>query len=231
MAPMFPLVVDRVRRRRTPGDAAGRTPRLGRGRRPGPHRGAGHRGAASRRRRCLAGQLGQLRGAGRAGPRAVAPAHRCRSRTTSRGEPSPATPRLVPHDPSWPDQARRIVGRLNTACGQRALRIDHIGSTAVPGWTPRTSSTFRSRSHRWTAADELAEALRAAGYPRIAQSPPTCAKPDARSTVAEFDHTDDPSLVAQATSRVGRSRPADECPSCASTAGPISSSRCCSSTG
>ena len=29
----------------------------------------------------------------------------------------------------------------------KALRVDHIGSTAVPGWTPRTSSTSRSRSH------------------------------------------------------------------------------------
>ena len=43
-----------------------------------------------------------------------------------------------PYDPFWPDQARRIAARLNTACGHRAIRIDHIGSTAVPGWTPRT---------------------------------------------------------------------------------------------
>ena len=39
---------------------------------------------------------------------------------------------LVPADPTWPDQARRIVNRLKTACGHQALRVDHIGSTAVP---------------------------------------------------------------------------------------------------
>src|ERR1700692_946304 len=39
---------------------------------------------------------------------------------------------VVPADPTWPDQARRIVARLNTACGHKALRVDHIGSNAVP---------------------------------------------------------------------------------------------------
>ncbi|HEY2499924.1 MAG TPA: dephospho-CoA kinase, partial [Mycobacterium sp.] len=43
-----------------------------------------------------------------------------------------APAQLVPADPSWPDQARRIVARLKTACGNKALRVDHIGSTAVP---------------------------------------------------------------------------------------------------
>src|ERR1700741_625549 len=43
-----------------------------------------------------------------------------------------ASARLVPPDPSWPDQARRILARLKTTCGHRALRVDHIGSTAVP---------------------------------------------------------------------------------------------------
>src|ERR1700722_6538994 len=33
---------------------------------------------------------------------------------------------VVPADPTWPDQARRIVARLNTACGHKALRVDHI---------------------------------------------------------------------------------------------------------
>ena len=33
----------------------------------------------------------------------------------------------------WPAQARRLVQRLGHALGQRAVRVDHIGSTSVPG--------------------------------------------------------------------------------------------------
>ena len=54
-----------------------------------------------------------------------------------------SAPSLVPSDPSWPDQARRIVARLNTACGHRASASTTSGPRRFPGWTPRTSSTFR----------------------------------------------------------------------------------------
>lgn len=42
-------------------------------------------------------------------------------------------PRLVPADPTWPAQAQRVLSRLRLAAGEKALRIDHIGSTSVPG--------------------------------------------------------------------------------------------------
>ncbi len=42
-------------------------------------------------------------------------------------------PALVPYNPEWPDDARRIIKRIQTACGSKALRVDHIGSTAVAG--------------------------------------------------------------------------------------------------
>ena len=58
----------RPRRRRAAGATAGRAARHARGRRPRQDRGAGRRRAASRRRRHLAGQLGQPRGVGDAGP-------------------------------------------------------------------------------------------------------------------------------------------------------------------
>ena len=59
----------RARRCRSAASTAGRATRHDRGRRPGPDRRAGHRRTAPRRRRRLAGQLGQPRGAGGAGPR------------------------------------------------------------------------------------------------------------------------------------------------------------------
>ena len=41
--------------------------------------------------------------------------------------------RIVDYDPSWPAQAEQLGARLRAALGPLALRIDHIGSTAVPG--------------------------------------------------------------------------------------------------
>jgi dephospho-CoA kinase len=40
---------------------------------------------------------------------------------------------VVEPDPRWPDQAARLAARLRAALGERAVRVDHIGSTAVPG--------------------------------------------------------------------------------------------------
>ncbi|HEY3084529.1 MAG TPA: GrpB family protein [Candidatus Dormibacteraeota bacterium] len=40
---------------------------------------------------------------------------------------------LVPYDADWPSRFRRWQGRLQEALDPAPLRIDHIGSTAVPG--------------------------------------------------------------------------------------------------
>lgn len=46
-----------------------------------------------------------------------------------------STPRIVvgPYDPAWPDEFEAARSRLADALGGAAVRIDHIGSTAVPG--------------------------------------------------------------------------------------------------
>jgi GrpB-like predicted nucleotidyltransferase (UPF0157 family) len=41
--------------------------------------------------------------------------------------------RLVAYDPAWPVQADEELRRLEDALGAVALRLEHIGSTAVPG--------------------------------------------------------------------------------------------------
>lgn len=41
--------------------------------------------------------------------------------------------RLVPHDPAWPARFEAEAARLRVALGARALRVEHVGSTAVPG--------------------------------------------------------------------------------------------------
>ncbi|MQA94507.1 MAG: hypothetical protein GEV11_07585 [Streptosporangiales bacterium] len=40
---------------------------------------------------------------------------------------------LAGPDPTWPAQVRRLMVRVARAAGPRAHRIDHIGSTSVPG--------------------------------------------------------------------------------------------------
>jgi dephospho-CoA kinase len=109
------------------------------------------------------------------------------------GEPARSQPVLVPYDSSWPDQARRIAARLSTACGHRALRIDHIGSTAVEGLDAKDVIDMQVTVASLDVADELAESLTSAGY---VHRPITHdeGKPAARSTVAEFDNADDESL-------------------------------------
>jgi dephospho-CoA kinase len=113
--------------------------------------------------------------------------------TLDSDEPARSLPVLVPYDPSWPEQARRITARLNTACGHRAVRIDHIGSTAVPGLEAKDVIDVQVTVSSLDVADELSQALTSAGYVHTAVTADV-GKPDARSTVAEFDHVNSESL-------------------------------------
>ena len=40
---------------------------------------------------------------------------------------------LVEYDPTWPERFERLQAVLRSVIGDDALRIDHIGSTSVPG--------------------------------------------------------------------------------------------------
>ena len=40
---------------------------------------------------------------------------------------------IAPYSAAWPKEFQRLAGKIRSALGERALRIDHIGSTAVPG--------------------------------------------------------------------------------------------------
>ena len=43
------------------------------------------------------------------------------------------TVRLRPHDPAWADRAREVIGQIAEATGLPEHRIQHVGSTSVPG--------------------------------------------------------------------------------------------------
>ncbi|RKS05873.1 GrpB-like predicted nucleotidyltransferase (UPF0157 family) [Nocardiopsis sp. Huas11] len=40
---------------------------------------------------------------------------------------------IIPYDPKWPYLFKREAARVRGALGERALRIEHVGSTAVSG--------------------------------------------------------------------------------------------------
>jgi dephospho-CoA kinase len=89
-------------------------------------------------------------------------AHNIRTREVVRVPPA-----LAPYDPAWPDDARRIINRLRMACGSKALRVDHIGSTAVPGMDGKDVIDVQVTVESLDVADELAGVLTNVGYPRI----------------------------------------------------------------
>lgn len=76
-------------------------------------------------------------------------------------------PTLVTADPQWPAQAKRLIARLAVACGSAAVRIDHIGSTAVAGLDAKDVIDIQITVAHLGAADSLAEPLRQIGFPRI----------------------------------------------------------------
>lgn len=82
------------------------------------------------------------------------------------GRPAQCEPVVVPYDPTWPDQARRIVARLQTACGHRAVRVEHVGPTAVPGTDTEDVIDVQVTVGSLDDADDLCDALTTAGYVR-----------------------------------------------------------------
>lgn len=45
----------------------------------------------------------------------------------------PMSIRLAPYDPAWPARFEREAERIRAACVPLPIRLDHVGSTAVPG--------------------------------------------------------------------------------------------------
>ncbi|SDC19292.1 dephospho-CoA kinase [Actinokineospora iranica] len=74
-------------------------------------------------------------------------------------------PRIVAPDPAWPAQAERILARLRLVTGDKALRIDHVGSTAVPWLAAKDVLDFQIVVP--TLDFSLDGPLAAAGFPHL----------------------------------------------------------------
>lgn len=82
------------------------------------------------------------------------------------GELKPLSSRIliVEYDPHWPDLFAREADRIRSLLGSRALRIEHAGSTSVPGLAAKPIIDLPLVVADSAAEDAYAPALEAAGY-------------------------------------------------------------------
>lgn len=72
-------------------------------------------------------------------------------------------------DQTWAATGRRLAERVRAALGEQAVRVDHIGSTAVPGLLAKDVIDLQVAVTALSDADDVGfiEALERAGYPRV----------------------------------------------------------------
>ena len=85
---------------------------------------------------------------------------------TLRRAPRPRHAELVPPDETWPAQAERVAARVAAAVGDQARRVDHIGSTAVPGLAAKDVLDLQVVVRDMGTAGQVADGLAAAGLVR-----------------------------------------------------------------
>lgn len=88
---------------------------------------------------------------------------------------------IVDYRPEWPQEFERIATQLRSALGSAALRIDHIGSTSVPGLSAKDIIDVQVTVAALTL--DLDELFAGVGCVRIAQNdhdhvPPTATGAD-----------------------------------------------------
>ncbi len=74
---------------------------------------------------------------------------------------------IEPYRTKWPDEFQALGRELRRALGDRALRIDHIGSTAVPGLAAKDLIDIQITVSELEV--EIEQALNRAGYQRLIQ--------------------------------------------------------------
>jgi dephospho-CoA kinase len=93
---------------------------------------------------------------------------------------------IRPYDPTWPEQYARLAVRIARAAESRSAapapplgrRVDHVGSTAVPGLPAKDVIDIQLTVDALADADRLADALAEAGFPRAEDIRYDAPKPD-----------------------------------------------------
>ena len=71
---------------------------------------------------------------------------------------------IVPYDPRWPEEFMALAQPLRAALGPRALRIDHIGSTAVPGLAAKDKIDIQVTIQDFSDIATISTAITNIGY-------------------------------------------------------------------
>lgn len=74
---------------------------------------------------------------------------------------------LVPYDPGWPHAFDAEAARLRQALGPAALRIEHVGSTAVPGLAAKPVIDIQVSVGALPLSAALAATLSSIGYHHV----------------------------------------------------------------
>jgi dephospho-CoA kinase len=74
------------------------------------------------------------------------------------------TVHIVEPNPNWADAFRMVAARLAETLGALAMRIDHVGSTAVPGLAAKDVIDVQVAVRDDEALDQVADALARAGW-------------------------------------------------------------------
>jgi dephospho-CoA kinase len=83
-----------------------------------------------------------------------------------RSSPERGDVALVAADPDWARQGSRLVERLRFVCGDRAVRVEHVGSTAVSGRAAEDVLDLQVEVGSRADAETLAAPLADGGFPR-----------------------------------------------------------------
>lgn len=107
---------------------------------------------------------------------------------------------IVEPDPTWPAKAARLVARVEHALGNRALTVDHIGSTAVPRLIAKDVIDLQVGVRALEDADDtrFVAALTGAGFllvPHVAQDDIHGVSPEPRQWQKRFFGSTDPARV------------------------------------
>jgi GrpB-like predicted nucleotidyltransferase (UPF0157 family) len=71
---------------------------------------------------------------------------------------------LVPYDPEWPSRYETASGTILAACGGIVVRIDHIGSTSIPGIGAKPYIDLMPGLRLWADGPRIVPAMEALGY-------------------------------------------------------------------
>jgi len=97
---------------------------------------------------------------------------------------------IAPYSNAWPKEFERLARQIRSALGDRALRIDHIGSTSVPGLAAKDRIDIQVT----VASLDDANPLGAAGFEEFAgrgdHRPPGADGPDEDWTKRLFNTPD-----------------------------------------